>query len=74
LQVLPDLNLPRIRQAFSEGGNPDTEIIVLKNLNHLFQECETGVMSEYATIAETFNPKALSSIGDWIAKRVKAAE
>ena len=66
LQVLPDLNMPEIKQALSEGSNPDFEIVVLDGLNHLFQECETGSMNEYISIQETFNPLALAKIGDWI--------
>ena len=41
----------------------------LEGLNHLFQECETGSMSEYVTIQETFNPWRLKTIGDWIVGR-----
>lgn len=66
VQVLPDLNMPEIEKALTEGGNNDFEIVIVPNLNHLFQECETGALSEYATIQETFNPEALEKIGDWI--------
>ena len=66
LQVLPDLNMPEIKKALAEGGNPDFETVVMDGLNHLFQKCETGTMTEYATIQETFNPEALKKIGDWI--------
>jgi pimeloyl-ACP methyl ester carboxylesterase len=66
LQVLPDLNMPEIKKALTAGGNQDFEIVELEGLNHLFQQCETGAMSEYVTIQETFNPKALKKIGDWI--------
>ena len=69
LQVLPDLNMPEIEKALATGGNKDFEIVVLEGLNHLFQECETGSMSEYVAIQETFNPVALEKIGDWIVKR-----
>lgn len=65
-QVLPELNMPEIEKALTEGGNQDFEIVRLEGLNHLFQECETGALSEYVSIQETFNPKALATIGDWI--------
>lgn len=68
-QVLSDLNTPEIRKALTEGGNTDFEIVVLDGLNHLFQTCETGALSEYLTIQETFSPKALKIIGDWIVER-----
>ncbi len=66
LQVLPNLNMPEIKKALTEGGNRDFEMAELEGLNHLFQECKTGSMSEYFSIQETFNPLALKRIGDWI--------
>ena len=56
LQVLPDLNLPEIEKALEQAKNEDFEIVEVEGLNHLFQQCETGSMSEYITIQETFNP------------------
>lgn len=58
--------LPEIEKALASGGNKDVELVTLPGLNHLFQACETGSMSEYASIQETFNPEALQKIGDWI--------
>ena len=69
-QVLPDLNMPEIRLALTEGGNEDLEMVELEGLNHLFQESETGSMNEYVKIQETFNPLALERIGDWFIHRV----
>ncbi len=68
-QVLAPLNVPAIRKALTEGGNKDFEIIELDGLNHMFQMSQTGLMNEYATIQETFNPAALKAIGDWIVRR-----
>jgi len=68
-QVLCDLNSSAIEAALKEGGNKDFEIVKLDGLNHLFQMSETGGMSEYVTIQETMNPKALKKIGDWITTR-----
>ena len=42
---------------------------VLPGLNHLFQTANTGSVTEYAQIEETFSPAALTVIGDWIAER-----
>ena len=67
-QVLAPLNVPGIRQALTEGGNKDFEIVELEGLNHLFQMSQTGSMNEYVTIQETFNPAALKVIGDWIVR------
>lgn len=68
-QVLPDLNMPEIKKALIKGGNKDFEMVKIEGLNHLFQKCETGAMGEYISIQETFNPQALTKIGDWIIKR-----
>lgn len=67
LQVAPDQNLPAIRKALA--ANQDTTVLELPGLNHLFQNCKTGAVSEYAEIEETFDPATLARIGDWIAKR-----
>ena len=66
LQVLQDLNMQEIQKALAEGGNSDHKMVVLDNLNHLFQTAETGAMSEYVNLQETFNPDAMKIIGDWI--------
>lgn len=66
LQVLPDLNMPEIEKSLVAGGNQDFEMIKIEGLNHLFQKCETGTISEYISIQETWNPEAMKRIGDWI--------
>lgn len=35
-------------------------------LNHLFQHCVTGEVSEYKNIEETFSPEVLSEMIAWI--------
>ncbi len=69
LQVNPKLNLPPIEAALTKGGNQDFTVTPLKGLNHLFQECETGSPGEYGSIDQTFSPKALNLIEQWINKR-----
>jgi pimeloyl-ACP methyl ester carboxylesterase len=66
LQVPPKENLEAIKNALAKGGNKKVTIKELPNLNHLFQECTTGAPSEYASIEQTFSPKALSEILSWI--------
>jgi uncharacterized protein len=70
LQVDPLLNIPPIKAALSTGGNQDFEVVVLPDLNHLFQKCTTGNIDEYQTIEETFNPIALDKLTSWILKHV----
>jgi len=66
LQVPPKENLDAIAKAVKSNGNTKVQTITLPGLNHLFQECKTGSPSEYATIEQTFSPKALEIIGNWI--------
>jgi len=68
-QVLPELNLSAIEKALKAAGNKDYTIKELAGMNHLFQTAETGALSEYGTIEETFSPVALNVISNWINKR-----
>lgn len=66
LQVPAKTNLAAIEKALNEGGNTNFKTMELQGLNHLFQKCETGSVSEYAQIEETINPEVLKIIKDWI--------
>jgi fermentation-respiration switch protein FrsA (DUF1100 family) len=66
LQVPAKVNLEAIRNALSKGGNKRVTTKELPGLNHLFQECETGLTTEYATIEQTFSPVALGEILQWL--------
>lgn len=70
-QVDPELNLPAIKQAFESAGKTNYEIELLENLNHLFQNSKTGGLEEYQSIEETFAPKALKRVSDWINKTAR---
>lgn len=69
LQVNADQNLPAIKKALEKGGNTNVTTKELPGLNHLFQQSKTGSPSEYAEIEQTFSPKALTIIKDWILKK-----
>lgn len=71
LQVPPKENLEAIRQALEKGGNKTITTKEFPNLNHLFQECKTGLLEEYATIEQTFSPTALKVILQWIILQAK---
>jgi alpha/beta superfamily hydrolase len=71
LQVPAKENLAAIEKSLKLAGNKNYKIVSLKGLNHLFQKTKTGNPSEYATIEETFNQKALEEIGDWILEMYK---
>ena len=71
LQVPPKENLIAIKNALTKGGNKNVTTKEFPNLNHLFQECETGSPNEYATIEQTFSPVVLEEITKWIKKQTE---
>jgi len=72
LQVPAKDDLEGIEEALKAAGNKDYKIVLLPNLNHLFQTTKTGAPSEYAEIEETLAPILLQTIGDWIAAHTTA--
>lgn len=71
LQVPAKENIEAIKIALAKGGNHKLTSQVLPNLNHLFQECKTGIPNEYATIEQTFSPIALAEILKWLQIQTK---
>ncbi|MCB9748723.1 MAG: alpha/beta fold hydrolase [Myxococcales bacterium] len=70
LQVDPAQNLPEIEKALKKARNRDVTIKRLPGLNHLFQEANTGLPMEYATIEQTMSPQVLELLATWINERV----
>ena len=70
LQVDPKLNNPEIEKALKKGGNKDFKIQVLPGLNHLFQESESGLPTEYKGIEQTISPVALETLSDWLKEKL----
>jgi len=68
-QVLSKVNLTAIKKSLEIATNKDITVMELKDLNHLFQTSKTGSFSEYGKNEETFSPKVLNIISDWINKR-----
>jgi hypothetical protein len=66
LQVPCKVNLDAIQKALQEANNPNFTIKAFPNLNHLFQTCTTGSVSEYSKIEETINPDVLNTISEWV--------
>lgn len=66
LQVPPKENLEAIKKALAKGRSKKVTVIEIPNLNHLFQECKTGSVNEYAKIEQTFSSSALTEILKWI--------
>ena len=67
VQVDPRRNLPAIRAALET--NRDATVEEIAGVNHLFQTCTTGAVSEYDRIEETFAPAALERLRDWLLER-----
>lgn len=63
VQVAPDASEGIMREALS---HPDSDVVTLDGLNHLFQPAETGAMSEYLEIETTMDPAALEAVSDWL--------
>jgi pimeloyl-ACP methyl ester carboxylesterase len=71
LQVLATQNLEGISNALKEAGNTNVTITELEGLNHLFQESETGLPTDYGTIDQTFSPKALEAMAVWLREKIQ---
>lgn len=74
LQVPFEANLAGIAEALERGGNSDFLTTAWPKLNHLFQHAETGLVTEYGKIEETFAPQVLEQMTDWIQKRIQAKD
>lgn len=69
LQVAATPNLEGIRKGLALAGNTSLETVKFPGLNHLFQPCTTGALSEYAEIEQTIAPQVLDTIRAWIQKQ-----
>lgn len=64
LQVPAKENVAVLESLATEKKNFDIKVI--PNLNHLFQECDTGSPREYKKIEQTISPVALNEMVNWI--------
>ena len=62
LQVNAAMNLSEIEKLVKS----DKTLKEYPNLNHLFQNCTTGLPAEYAAIEETIAVEVLNDMGNWI--------
>lgn len=63
MQVAPG-NIEIIRSLLPQ--NEHNMVKIYDGLNHLFQHCTTGSVTEYNSIAETISPEVLSDVARWI--------
>lgn len=69
-QVFAKPNQEAIREALKKARNKDYTIMEIEGQNHFFQQVETGESSEYSEIEETFSPKTMEIIKNWILERI----
>jgi alpha/beta superfamily hydrolase len=71
MQVPAEENLNAIQKTLLEVGNTNITIKKFSRLNHLFQTSQTGSISEYAQIEETFSQEVLEIMLDWLKENTK---
>ncbi len=70
VQVDAGQNAPAMTSRLIEGGNRDFSVVVLPDANHLFQQADTGSLTEYATLPPAFTPDFLPTIVNWLSLHV----
>lgn len=66
LQVPPKEDLKSIAECLKNGKCKIHTEKEFPGLNHLFQHCTTGSVSEYSKIEETFAPEVMEEMKNWI--------
>ena len=64
LQVEAASNLAGIKAGLLKS--PSVTCRTLSGLNHLMQECETGIVEEYGAIEQTMSPQVLEMMAEWL--------
>ncbi len=64
IQVDHESNLSALRSGLPANENNCIETV--EGVNHMFQNCGTGALAEYAEIEETISPAVLETIIRWI--------
>ncbi|RMH27815.1 MAG: alpha/beta fold hydrolase [Planctomycetota bacterium] len=72
LQVPPDPNAEKLREALESAGNQRADVRVLPVLNHLLQPCVTGLPDEYYRIMTTMSEDAIAAIEDFVGEVTSA--
>ena len=64
LQVIASSNVEAIKRNLPK--NRKSQVKIYLGLNHLFQECTTGIPTEYINIEQTISPIVLEDIASWL--------
>lgn len=65
-QVSPEINLPYAEEGLLHLQDDKKKIKVYPDLNHLMQHSQSGMLSEYMFISETFSEEVLRDIKEWV--------
>ena len=66
MQVAAATNIP-VMQKHKKKNELD-KFEIFPNLNHLFQEADSGMVDEYGKIEQTISPVVLERVGEWLDK------
>lgn len=66
VQVTATENLNGIANSLRKAKNKNFTVQKFDGLNHLFQEAQTGAISEYAKIEQTISMEVLDKMSSWI--------
>jgi pimeloyl-ACP methyl ester carboxylesterase len=66
VQVDAEKNLELLKQAVRRNPKNRISWLVLPNLNHLLQECKTGLPSEYQELGTAVAASAIDAIAKWL--------
>ncbi len=69
--ISAEKSVPQLKASLRKGGNPDYEVKIMPELNHMFQTAKTGLMEEAKDIEETLAPQVLQLIGNWLSVRMQ---
>lgn len=66
IQVDAGINAEALVTALETAGNNSVTIVTLPEANHLFQNADTGALTEYATLPAEFVSEFVPTIVDWL--------
>jgi hypothetical protein len=73
LQVPAEPNRRAMEGVFAKSGLKDYRLVVMPGANHLYQEANTGSVSEYVRLKKEFLPGFLDLLTTWIGERAGLA-
>ena len=71
VQVIAATNLKGIKQSLQKSKSPEYDVIEIPGLNHLFQTCIVCNPAEYIVLEESFSPRALDTMENWLRENVQ---